>query len=773
MEHQNTIIASAGSQDGWDAIEKCWPALHFSSQAFEKFLQSRMNSKEGVLKSFYELLHRLSLENKDRVFDLAEEVFCLADENKHVVARCYLASFSDADTGNFKSYCVEKGGSHARHPLEKAINHALCSYKAKWEIIFYRKVWEEFAGPDAPFHLDFSLQVETEPGRWHYWAIESDSRFVEVTTTFNLQECARVLEEADGQSPDQQSLLAYLRQHLPLHLFCFEGFFVCTAKDITVGQLIRLIINEALASDGHDKSDTWKTMLDLLEMATSEDSMHYGFYPMLRLNERFMFEDPAQAEVRLPSAWVNQEQQQELYNFLEQVFRHEPRIIWLKSIAEKSWKYPYLKNLEDKGIQSYMLVPVNHSGVFVGALEVFTAAPDALAKTILLKLEPCLPLLGILFKTAVSRFQERVEHVIKEQYTSLQPAVQWRFYEAALNYIKAGGKQEVEDIYFERVYPLYGAIDVRNSTVNRNNALRDDYLVQLNALTGLLRRLHQSVPLVLLNEKKFLCEQWISILENNSDVLQTGELAYFLENAIPMFLQSFASAYPEQCAIIEKFLNDLRDATCERFTGHQRKLERSMNTVIGCINRYVDLLKGGTSADFPCFFEKFRTDGVEYDVYIGSSIAPGRAFYPLFIQNLRLRQLMNMVDIVTAVRLLKDSLEVDIETTQLIFVHAYQIDISFRKDEKRFDVEGAYNIRYHILKKRIDKAVLKGTGERLTLPGKIAIVYFTQKDLEDFLVHIRYLQQEEKIVPDIEYLNLEDMQGVTGLKAIRITVANP
>ncbi|TAK35947.1 MAG: hypothetical protein EPO28_13950 [Saprospiraceae bacterium] len=35
-------------------------------------------------------------------------------------------------------------------------------------------------------------------------------------------------------------------------------------------------------------------------------------------------------------------------------------------------------------------------------------------------------------------------------------------------------------------------------------------------------------------------------------------------------------------------------------------------------------------------------------------------------------------------------------------------------DEKRLDVEGSYNVRYEIIKKRIDKALLKGTQERLT-----------------------------------------------------------
>lgn len=75
-------------------------------------------------------------------------------------------------------------------------------------------------------------------------------------------------------------------------------------------------------------------------------------------------------------------------------------------------------------------------------------------------------------------------------------------------------------------------------------------------------------------------------------------------------------------------------------------------------------------------------------------------------------------------------MEVALETTQLIFIHNDAIDIRFRNDERRFDAEGSYNIRYHIVKKRIDKILVKGTSERLTQPRKIAMVY-SDKNVAD------------------------------------------
>jgi hypothetical protein len=85
-------------------------------------------------------------------------------------------------------------------------------------------------------------------------------------------------------------------------------------------------------------------------------------------------------------------------------------------------------------------------------------------------------------------------------------------------------------------------------------------------------------------------------------------------------------------------------------------------------------------------------------------------------------------------------------------------------------VEGAYNIRYEVIKKRIDKVLIKDTRERLTQPGKIAIVYFNQQEAQEYIDYIRTLQQQGLLDDSLEYLELEELQGVNRLKALRVGV---
>jgi len=85
-------------------------------------------------------------------------------------------------------------------------------------------------------------------------------------------------------------------------------------------------------------------------------------------------------------------------------------------------------------------------------------------------------------------------------------------------------------------------------------------------------------------------------------------------------------------------------------------------------------------------------------------------------------------------------------------------------------VDGGYNIRYQIIKKRIDKVHIKDTGERLTQPGKIAVVYYNDSDVRMYLRYIKILQQERLLDEQFENVELEELQGVYDLKAIRVTI---
>jgi hypothetical protein len=62
------------------------------------------------------------------------------------------------------------------------------------------------------------------------------------------------------------------------------------------------------------------------------------------------------------------------------------------------------------------------------------------------------------------------------------------------------------------------------------------------------------------------------------------------------------------------------------------------------------------------------------------------------------------------------------------------------------------------------------THERLTQPGKIALVYSNQKEVQEYQEYIAFLQNKNMLTPDVEMLDLEELQGINGLKAVRVTI---
>jgi hypothetical protein len=621
-------------------------------------------------------------------------------------------------------------------------------------------------------HIIHSLEDE-QTGLTKYYKLSMDTRFIEVHVTKPLP--GLKMEDFKSGSYDPKEALAFLEEKLPLDMFRLEGFGITSITDVTAEYSINNIKDAILNHTSIDEEDYYSKVIHSLKTLAGSNEVEFGLLPVLQVNNKLVFNDGDCINSKLINVAKEAGKGELAYMSLADNYFKNPKLIFFNEITtEDEVKQPYLKMLKAKGIYAYALSPVFFNNALAGVLEIYTKQKDTLDELLLSKLEPAMPLLSQLLKNNIDEFNKSIDHVVKEKFTAVQPSVQWKFNEAAWHFIRdqhqAIKPKEIEEIVFEHVYPLYGAIDVRNSTVERNAALRADLAIQFNVLTDTLNKLRQETGFGLLDEKIFLSRKWLEKIKSPSGFNQEVRLNDFLENNILPFLRQFREGNPELSPIIDEYFAAI-DPDMGIATDSRRQLETSMNTVISSVNTYMEMMKGEIQQAYPSYFEKFRTDGVEYDIYIGQSIAPDKPFKEIYLKNLRLLQLTSMAAIAKYSNALLPQLTRPVETTQLIFIHSQPIDIKFRKDEKRFDVEGTYNIRYHIVKKRIDKVNIKTTRKRLTQPGKIALVYFSQKEADEYIDYIRYLQEQNILNNDLEELDLEELQGVSGLKALRVGVA--
>jgi len=615
--------------------------------------------------------------------------------------------------------------------------------------------------------------IDKSTGLTRHFKQKLDSRFIEISVTRPLPELN--LSTLKARIQDSRDVLPLLQELLPLDMFRFEGFAIASIEEVTPHYALENIKTLLLDHSSAHDDDYYSRFTSSLKSLIGTNDVEFGALPFLEVNQKPVFIEGAYLNSILINSSKEHGAVEESYSSLAAAYAKNPKVTFIRDIMEEAdTHHEMIRALKAAGVRSFAMLPVYFNNSLVGAVEAYTKKPGILNEALLSKMEPAMPLVSQLLKNTIDLFNDSIDKVIKEKFTAVQPSVQWKFTEVAWHYLQnehqPQSRKETEDIIFEEVYPLYGAVDIRNSTVERNMALRKDLRVQFKALLNVLLKLREATSFGLLEEKIFVSQKWLAKIEKDNVVFnQEIKLNEFLENDMIPFLLQFIENRPDLIAIADEYFSAINERNGSAFE-NRRALESSMTTVISSVNNYFEMLKDEIQQAYPCYFEKFRTDGVEYDIYIGQSITPDKPYSNIYLKNLRLMQLTSMAAIARYSHSLLPHLARKVETTQLIFIHSLPIDIRFRKDEKRFDVEGAYNIRYHIIKKRIDKVNIKDTRERLTQPNKIALVYFNQKEADEYISYIRYLQGEKLLNNDLEYLELEELQGVSGLKALRVGV---
>ncbi len=642
--------------------------------------------------------------------------------------------------------------------------------KLNWELI-YSIILKQLYGYEFKSGNSVIRSLKEEStGLVNFYKLNIDTRLIEV---FPRAELPNFDPHFLQTQPGMEKAITWLKEYLPVEAFRFEGISAITVTDITTEYVLESIKGIILNPKRHDNDANQQEVIRYLNVLAGTNDVRFALLPLLKVNGKAVYSDETcDHSVLSDSADVRAETEQ-TYLCLVDDFFQAPRLILYERIpAPEPGELYFLETLRRTGVSSYGLVPVYHNNKLAGILEMSARKPDSLNGDLLVRLEVVIPLIAQLLQHTIDEFETRIKAIVKENFTSLQPAVEWKFNEVAWQYDQQqqrGQEQVLAPIFFKAVYPLYGAVDIRNSTLERNAALRRDMEVQFRLLTEALGSMQKRGNLQLVDEMMHETRKWQGALLGALTTADELNLNAFLRDKVGDFLVHLWESRPDLASLTDRYIAAMNEESGEAFT-HRRGLEDSIQLINKTITEALEQTEAEQQVSYPAYFEKFRTDGVEYDIYIGQSIAPDRPFDLLYLRNLRLWQLASMTKIARRTHELWPQMQVPLLTTQLIFVHSAAIDISFRKDERRFDVEGGYNIRYQVVKKRIDKVRIRDTDERLTQPGKIAIIYFNEKEAEEYEGYIRYLQEKGNLERGIERLELEDVQGVSGLRALRVGV---
>ncbi|QTE24065.1 GAF domain-containing protein [Polaribacter cellanae] len=617
-----------------------------------------------------------------------------------------------------------------------------------------------------PFYFDIP---DKKTGTMKYYRATFNADFSEITATENAP---KITQEDFRELLNNFDNINLWKEKFPPNSYIFKGFGIINLFDVTSEEMLSSIKANLL---GGGDNLIFKLQNNLRDFYSIRD-LKLGYSIFDKFNGKL-----CETIVNKSNSIILNNEEQIIcstdyfcQNVIQKVFiDHETFVVSdLEQYGKSTDKNPFYKSLYDSGIQSIILIPIkaNDNGD-LALLEIASPRAYDLNSVNINKLKDILPVFEAAVKRTSEERQNVLEATIQENYTSIHPSVKWRFYQAAQKYYlesQTNDNAKLDEIIFDDVFPLYGQSDIKGSSDARNKAIRADLITQLSLAIAVLKDACKTEKLPIYNELMFRVS---TFLKDVKDELNAGDeinILDFLQREIYPIFKHIKTINKVLAKKVNVYMNRL-DKDLNVVYEKRKQYEKSVNLINDKLSKFIDKKQKDAQEMFPHYFEKYKTDGVEFNMYIGQSIAKDKKFDEIYLYNLRLWQLQTICEMENIAFSLLDKMEHNLRVASLILVHSNSMAIKFRMDEKQFDVDGAYNIRYEIIKKRIDKAHIKNTEERITQPGKIAVIYSQDKDALEYIKYINFLQSRNQL-GKIEFYELEDLQGVSGLKALRVEV---
>ncbi|RYY98915.1 MAG: hypothetical protein EOO11_06615 [Chitinophagaceae bacterium] len=631
----------------------------------------------------------------------------------------------------------------------------------------YNLILRQFYGWDLPAQAASVYPFEDrDSGLTHYLELKLDARFAEVSVQEGFELPTDYMVQRSLDIDD-------LRSTFPLEHFCFEGLVVINVDDVTSEQVISEIKNTLLNVRAFSDVSVYDELQRHVQTFLGLPHVTVGITPFFRIKGHYHFSELHYKNSLLFRNPEVQAQRAAVAARCAVLFAGAPGPLLFSTVTPRDGEHiellPYYYN---QGARSLILCPLTcDDGQLIGLLEITSEVAGYLRYPHLSRIQSAVSLFTLALEKSIEALAQEIDRTIKEHFTAVQPAVEWKFTEAAFQYLEQSAHDEesasLPAISFRDVYPLYAQIDVRNSSQERSTAIRRDLEEQLQSAHDVLQAAGRT-EFPLLKAARFKITQYLAAIHDNLLSDDEMQIYDFLQDEVHALMEHLRAAKPELAGTVDEYLNSIDPEKKIRYR-HRRAYEESITRINETLDRFIDKEQAHMQKVYPHYFERYVTDGIEFNMYVGQSLAPDIPFHELYVSNLKLWQFTLLAKAALLSQVLEKRLPLPLRTTQLILAHSVPISISFRRKERKFDVDGAYNIRYEIVKKRIDKVHTRG-GERLTQPGTVAIVYSQQKELHEYLGYVEYLRSEGLVEGEPEYLDLEELQGISGLKAMRIRV---
>lgn len=624
------------------------------------------------------------------------------------------------------------------------------------------------------YKIDFRrptyYNIPNADGIVHHYRVMYNADFTEIEKT---DKAIDITSEDVDELLENFNNIELWKEKFPPNSWVFKGFVIATLFDVTSDVSISNFKTGLLKSD--NKPDDPKSFNDIFKAIFNIPDLEIGYTDYN--NEEDVFEKVvgdhttshildgakslASTEALCETSYHMLFKQNEIYSVTN-----------TKKYAALYPENVLYNKLLKQNVHSAIFAALVYEDRMLGILELTSKNINDLNTINAYKLKDIMPFLVEFVHRSKLHQDNEIELLIQNECTSIHPSVHWKFRKEAKRVLglMSEGKQAVfKEVVFKEVHPLYGQIDIKGSSEQRNVAVTEDLKLQLRHVQKIINEVYSVEELPIYEQIDYRIKEYVVELKERLQVDTEGQVLNFLHTEIIPLFKHLSKKNKVFKGLISEY-NKLVDETTGLVYQYRQKYDEAVMTINRELAAIIDREQRNAQSMYPHYFERFKTDGIEHNLYIGESITKKNSFNKVYLYNLRLWQLQVMCEMENSYYLLKEDLPVPLDVASMILVFNGSLALRFRMDEKRFDVDGTYNARYEVIKKRVDKANIKNTKERITQPGKISIIYSHEQDEKEYLKYISFLQSKNQLGLEVELHELEDLQGVTGLKAIRVNV---
>ncbi|AZB24763.1 GAF domain-containing protein [Chryseobacterium rhizoplanae] len=631
-------------------------------------------------------------------------------------------------------------------------------------------ILQSYFKKDIKSTIPFYYDIPNKQGIMKHYKITVNSDFTEIYPTEGAKIPSDDILDMLLENLDDFKLW---KKYFPSQSWILKGFTIISLVDCTSEVALSDLKSSMIEIDPEDLNPN-ENLTEIFKSYFDVAELNFGLMTFNK-KEQKLEKLPIYESVltnHILDFWINAFDEEARINTFNNLSHNSKPIVVsnVNNLDESVRQLPSFNILKDNNVNSFMVIPIMKDNDLLAIMEFTSPIAGSFNGLKLKKMEFFSDM--ILFSLSRFYFEKnyQIEAIIQREYTSIHDSVVWKFRNEAEKYFTASlGKKiyTLKQISFKNLTPLFGVSDIRSSSEKRFNLMLQDLNQQIEWLIDILALTNS-------DSEKFALALDVFENELNNEIKADTEQRFqrLLREEIHPFLQARLEmkSSREVKTKIKDYFSQVLSQT-DLFYNHRKKLDDSITLLNRKLADMLDENQIKAQQIFPHYYERFKSDGVEHNLYIGHNIAPELHYTSKVVHKLRYWQLKTICRMELEFQSFKKDLPIPLDIASLIFVYNEKIDIRFRMDEKRFDVDGAYNSYYEIIKKRLDKAHVKDSPERITAPGKITIVYFGMENQKEYLEYVTKLQKKGILEHDVEFLKVEDLQGITGLLALRVSIS--